>query len=104
VHFWVSAIVQAQHNGFVKVFLLHQNFSFLYFDIEKKTKTCLSALSFHLTFKVERLIPPRVQRPPFDLCLEPMLLVGQEGHAHVGVAQAVGVLGCKVAGLKMIKK
>lgn len=37
------------------------------------------------TFKVESLVPPRVQRPSFDLGLEPVFFIGQQGHSDVGI-------------------
>lgn len=53
-----------------------------------------------ITFEVKGLVPPRVEGPPLDLGLQPMLLVRQECDADVRVAQAVGVLRRQVASLQ----
>ena len=47
---------------------------------------------YHLTFKVEGLIPARVECSPLYLGLESVLLVGQQRHPHVRVRQPVRVL------------
>ena len=53
-----------------------------------------------LTFEIEGFVPAGVQRPPLDLGLEAVLLVGQQRHAHVRVRRPRHVLGGEVFGLQ----
>lgn len=56
------------------------------------------------TFEIESLVPPRVQRPSFDLGLEPMFFIRQQGHSDVGVRCSTEVLRRKLFTLKVNAK
>lgn len=57
-----------------------------------------------LTFKVECLVPARVERPSFDLGLESVFLIGQQGDADVRIRRSRQVLGRQIFALERYKK
>jgi len=55
-----------------------------------------------LTFEIERLVPSRIQRAPFDFCLESVLLVRKQRYTYVRIGSARQVLRRQVFTLEQI--